>query len=83
MDITDDWRFFGQEKYLTGVTLHFKKYSDRKTSADHDHCSFCCDKFSDSIPDCLLQGYTTVDDYHWICENCFGDFKDHFKWSVI
>jgi hypothetical protein len=32
-------------------------------------------KFSDTIPDALTQGNSTVDDYQWICEVCFGDFS--------
>ena len=27
--------------------------------------------------------YCTIDNYHWICENCFNDFKDMFKWTVV
>jgi hypothetical protein len=80
----DDWRLFRQENYLLGKTLYFKKYSDRKLDADcdHDHCSFCTEKFSEIIPNALTQGYTTEDDYHWICEKCFADFKEMFKWTV-
>ena len=82
-DIGNDWRLQGQEKYLLGVALCLKKYSDRKSSTDHDHCEFCTEKFSDSIPNCLTQGYTTSNDYHWICEKCYNDFKEHFKWVII
>jgi hypothetical protein len=78
----NDWRLLGQEEYLTGVALFYRNYSDRKTSTDHDHCEFCGTKFSDSIPGCLTKGYTTMDDYRWICDNCFSDFKDDFKWVV-
>ena len=77
-----DWRLQGQEKYLFGKTLVFKNYSDRKTTTDHDHCEFCSDKFSEIIPDCLQIGYTTIDDYHWICKICYSDFKESFKWTL-
>ena len=77
-----DWRLQGQEKYLFGKTLILKNYADRKTKTDHDHCEFCSDKFSEIIPDCLQSGYTTIDDYHWVCEKCYSDFKESFKWKT-
>jgi hypothetical protein len=83
MDNKDnDWRLQGQEKYLFAKTLVFKNYADRETNIDHDHCEFCSNKFSETISDCLVSGYTTTDDYHWICEKCYLDFKEKFKWTV-
>ena len=79
----NDWRLQGQEKYLLAETLTIKKYADRKTTTDHDHCEFCSAKFSVTIQDCLRSGYTTTDNYHWICENCFNDFKELFKWTIL
>ena len=79
---THDWRFQGQQKYLLAKTLVFKSYSERKTATHHDHCEFCSEKFSDTIPDCLNNGYTTTDDYHWICTKCYLDFNEEFKWTV-
>lgn len=78
-----DWRLQGQEKYLTGRTLVHKKYADKSTTTDHDHCEFCSDKFSATIPECLTEGYATRDDYHWICENCYRDFMNEFKWAIF
>lgn len=82
-DKKNDWRLQGQEKYLFSKTLVHKKYGDKTTTTDHDHCEFCSDKFSINIPDCLKEGYTTTDDYHWICEKCYLDFKNDFKWTII
>jgi hypothetical protein len=48
-----DWRLQGQENYLLSKSLVYKNYADRVTKADHDHCEFCSEKFSDVIPDCL------------------------------
>ena len=79
----NDWRLQGQEKYLFGKTLIYKKYADRITITDHDHCEFCSDKFSDTIPNCLTEGYTTTDNYRWICGNCYLDFKKDFEWTII
>lgn len=82
-DKKDDWRLQGQEKYLFGKPLIFKKYSDKILTTDHDHCEFCSDKFSDTAPHSSTKGYTTTDDYHWICENCYTDFKSDFEWTII
>jgi hypothetical protein len=79
----DDWRRQGQEKYLFGASFCLKKYSNRKTTTDHDHCEFCFAKFSDTIPDALREGYTTQDNYRWICKQCFADFKAEFEFTVL
>ena len=26
---------------------------------------------------------TADDDYHWVCEQCFADFRDRFNWTVV
>jgi hypothetical protein len=31
----------------------------------------------------LQEGYATEDNYRWICEECFEDFKDLFDWKVM
>lgn len=55
---------------------------------DHDHCEFCGAKFmapgQSEDPEVLTNGYVTVgsDADQWICETCFADFKDEFKWTV-
>ena len=79
----NDWRLQGQEKYLKGARLCYKNYVDRKTQTDHDHCEFCGTKFSEAIPDALKAGYTTTDDYRWICLQCFDDFKEMFEFKVV
>ena len=81
----DDWRRQGQERFLKGVTLVHKKYRlyDKSPRWDHDHCEFCGTKFSllDN-PEHSKEGYATEDDYHWICADCFLDFRDEFDWTV-
>ena len=50
----NDWRLQGQEKYLKGVTLYFKKYIKYSENWDNDHCEFCWMKFSaDGLNDAL------------------------------
>ena len=77
----DDWRLQGQEDYLAGVTLFWKKWKAQSLTWDHDHCEFCWEKFSE-FPETLHEGYTTKDDKHWICPECFSDFKDMYQWTV-
>lgn len=77
----DDWRRQGQEKYLKGVKLVFKDYHPYRTGWEHDHCEFCGSKFSLNEGD-LKKGYSTEDGYHWICSDCFNDFKDEFNWKI-
>lgn len=77
----EDWRRQGQEKYLMDVRLNFKDYFPFREGWDHDHCEFCGKKFS-LIDDDLNQGYNTIDGYHWICNDCFNDFKNEFNWIV-
>ena len=78
--IMEDWRLFDQEEYLLKKTLIHKDY--RTSSAgDHEHCCFCWEKFSRMDEDLHL-GYCTEDEYHWICEKCYQDFRLHFQWVV-
>lgn len=81
-----DWRVSGQKRYLKGVKLVRRKYrqNPRNPDWDHDHCEFCWATFClENHPDCLKEGYTTLDDYHWVCPTCFEDFKYLFKWEVL
>lgn len=78
-EIIDDWRFMGQDKYLEGITLKFCNFDSK--FREHDHCEFCFEKFGDGAED-LHQGYCSLDNYHWICENCYNDFKDYFNWKL-
>lgn len=75
-----DWRLTNQINYL--YMLKLKKEAFKKTDrSDHEHCEFCFGKFSENQGD-LHFGYCTLDRYHWICDRCFGDFKDLFKWTL-
>ena len=79
----DDWRLDGQEEYLRGVYLRLTSYRLGDPGYDHDHCEFCWRKiavFDD--PDAQRVGYATVDRLHWVCRQCFEDFKEMFAWEV-
>lgn len=93
----NDWRIRGQEDYLIGVHLIHKKFKsnlpkvpmsndDLRKYSDHDHCDFCWHKFMEeceNVKDCSSEGYCTLDEKIWICDDCFNDFKEHFKWSLV
>lgn len=69
----DDWRLTNQKNYLDNVKLNKREYNLNT----HNHCAFCWHEFRKNDI-----GYTTCDEYHWICEGCFTDFKDEFDWTV-
>lgn len=75
----DDWRLRGQEKYLSNKDLFLRQWKAPRPDWDHDHCEFCWAKFSDAV-DVLHEGYTTEDNYYWICPDCYNDFKELFGW---
>ncbi len=75
----NDWRIQGQEKCLGGKTFHFHSFEPSDTN-DHEHCVFCTEKFG---VDYTKAGYSTMDDYYWVCEECFEDFKDMYSLKVF
>ena len=70
-----DYRLTNQKEYLSGKKLKRKPFRATPKS-DHEHCVFCWDKFLDGD-----EGYC-ADNYYWICEKCYADFKDMFRWKV-
>jgi len=83
MPSPDDWRRQGQERYLKGVALTWKRYTNYREGWDHDHCEFCSAKFMESgDSDALKEGYATEGEYRWICKQCFEDFREEYKWTV-
>lgn len=77
----DDWRRQGQERYLKGRRWALRTYRPYREGRDHDHCEFCGMKFSVAQGD-LQRGDVTVENYHWVCEPCFADFKGEMEWVV-
>ena len=78
----NDCRLTNQEDYLMNVKLWFKQYKKHSERWEHEHCEFCWATFCEQ-PECLHHGHCTEDEKHWICEKCFNDFKDMFKWQVV
>ncbi len=78
----NDWRLNGQEGYLAGKKLKRIGFSERQNKgSEHEHCAFCREKISE-YPDTLSVAYCTENEYHWICEECYLDFKDKFGWKI-
>lgn len=75
----NDWRLIDQMDYLYKETVTYKYYEIRSESWDHDHCEFCTDKFDKP----RQKGYATKDDYYWICETCYEDFKNMFQFQLV
>lgn len=79
--MNQDWREQGQEKYLSGLKFTKQKYSKYSDNWEHDHCEFCNKKFCEQEDDlkCINEGYTTQDNYRWICIDCFQNFKEKYN----
>jgi hypothetical protein len=78
-----DWRLQGQEKCLTGITLTRRRWRQSRPRWDHDHCEFCWATFAAvDGPDILQEGWMTPDEYRWVCDQCFEDFRDRFMWKI-
>lgn len=75
-----DWRLNGQERYLYGVKLKHMNIKDKLNPSDHEHCKFCLEKIS-NYPNTIHDAYCTEDEYHWVCDNCYNDFKTRFNWK--
>ena len=78
----NDWRLSGGREYLQKLKLIKAEYKMKCKTSDHEHCAFCWEKFSESHED-LNTGYCSIDGKHWICEECFEDFKEMFDFRVI
>ena len=74
----NDWRLTNQINYLFDKQLKFSKYVKHSDIWEHDHCEFCYEKFFNESQ----HGYSTLDNYYWICENCFNDFHEMFEWTL-
>lgn len=80
----DDWRLQGQERSLLGVELRKAMWSSNNPENDHDHCEFCWQKLAQpGMSNSIQEGYSTLDRYHWVCPQCFQDFQERFKWTLV
>ncbi|KAA3611938.1 MAG: hypothetical protein DWQ01_07600 [Planctomycetota bacterium] len=77
----EDWRRKGQEAYLRGAFLNWRRYSPKSPEWEHEHCEFCFAKISTNPAD-ENAAYATEDLNCWICKTCFQDFSEEFNWVV-
>jgi hypothetical protein len=77
-----DWRI-DNAKHTRGAALHFQKYTHYSEDWDHDHFEACWAMFME-VPsaEILTGGYTTEDNYRWICPQCFQDLKEEMQWKL-
>ena len=85
----------GQEQFLQGAAFRRKPYRAWREDWDHDHCAFCQRRLVEKgtpsdDPEAQTVGYAAPgrgpqgeDDYHWVCDECFADFRDRFEWTVV
>lgn len=81
----DDWRLtFGDEDYMYDQNAYHRKWVQKSKNDDHDHCKFCWAKFA-NFEDTLHEGYVVeFNNYNfWICDACFNDFKEMFRWTLV
>lgn len=81
-NLKNDRRLNGQEDHLMNASPTRKIYSGE----GHEHCVFCRHKFmenADNAGDRSGEGYCTGDGRHRICEECFKDFGELFKWEIM
>jgi len=71
----------GAEKYVEEVHKGQEYLDGNKVRLLwHEHCEFCWHKImADNVEEC----FCTPDYCHWICKECYDDFKDKFDWKVI
>lgn len=78
----NDWRLNGQEEIVMNAELKKETFNHN----GHEHCIFCWHKFmkhSEYQKNCSNHGYCTIDEKYWICDNCYNDFKNLFKWKLV
>ena len=77
LDIAEDPDFYAK------FTWQFKTWKQTRDNWDHDHCEFCGTEISAAAGEEILNdGWTNEDEYYWICEKCFNDFKDLYEWKL-
>ena len=77
--MNNDWRLTNQMNYLNKKKLIKGSFKPYRKGWEHEHCTFCSEKIDNAVE----FAYSTEDRYHWICQECFNDFKELFKWEVV
>jgi hypothetical protein len=76
--------------YLVGSVFTRKPYRKPSDNWDHDHCQVCWRTIAESVgEDVNHAGYASTAtekwraDYHWICPECFEQYREHMRWAVV
>ena len=80
-----DWRLDIAEEpeFYAKYTWQFKRWTKTRGHWDHDHCEFCGIEISGIFgEDILNEGWANEDEYYWICDKCFNEFKDIYRWKI-
>jgi hypothetical protein len=77
-----DWRLTHQENYLKGVMLIRRQWRRLNLAGTMTIAPFAGPEFGPSPGD-IHEGWTTLTESHWICDRCFADFREQFRWRVL
>lgn len=70
-----------KKKFKSSLPCPLEEGVDPRKFNDHEHCAFCWTTISEYSGD-LHEGYCTLDEYTWICPECYEDFKEDFHWTL-
>lgn len=70
---------YEQKEYLRDKRLQLREFVCN--SDQHEHCEICWARFG-MHPEDLHFGYYESHSKSWICNTCYNDFKDLFKWVI-
>ncbi len=73
-------RLSEQLKYMSDI--QFQRKSVGACAKEGSKCEFCGERM---VADQKIAkpGYAGEDEQYWVCDTCFGDFKDMFGWSML
>ena len=70
---------YEDKEYLHSKKLEFREFDH--AIPDHRHCEVCWATISQCSED-LHFGYYENDSRSWICEDCYDNFRELFKWTA-
>lgn len=80
---SDDWRLLAVNEPERLKNIYINPTDGEEISQNAPHlksCSFCLDLVDDNIHE---HWFVTEDLSDCICEECYHDFKDMFKWKLL
>ena len=77
----EDWRIAGQEGYLLKKRLQYRRFCREICVDDFTQCEFCWDVFDEDKEHPAMAFFEPISKC-WICEQCYKDFQQYFKWTI-